>query len=344
MTSTTSETELYVVPQSILLRPTPSGALQVHPASESAATVPRELLSILLLFANPRAVDAAFAEASTDWELERGDFDRLVAAWIDSGLLSRADRHDGYRPSRLSMFQKALEDYRAYPQRPFPLRSQFDLQRPLLFYPGLNTRELHDVEAFRWIPAIEAAYSVIKEELLALLERQSFARVNRMYTSTGEWAAAYLWIFGEEVEDIVTQCPETASALRQVPGVTSFGTALFSALAPGTFLAPHCGYTNAKLRCQLPLVMAESCQLKVADIEIEPKEGKCLIFDDSFLHSAWNKGDTARYVLIFDFFHPDLSAEEIKYLSAISSEQRMGAPYLKQLATSNRASWARREP
>ena len=68
-----------------------------------------------------------------------------------------------YGLSRLSMFKETLEEYRAYPQSPFPLRSHFDLQRPLLFYPGLNTRELHDVEAFRWVPALEAAYPAIQE-------------------------------------------------------------------------------------------------------------------------------------------------------------------------------------
>jgi aspartyl/asparaginyl beta-hydroxylase (cupin superfamily) len=208
----------------------------------------------------------------------------------------------------LSLFKETFEENRAYPQRPFPLRSHFDVQRPLLFYPGLNTLELHDVEAFRWVPALEAAYPAIKEELLALLEK------------TREWAAAYLWVFGEEVEGAVAQCPETANALRQAPEVTSFGTILVSALAPRTFLAPHYGYTNAKLRCQLPLSKTEGCRVKVADIEIEPKEGKCLIFDDSFLHSAWNEGDTVLYMLAFDFFHPDLSAGEIEYLSAIFSE------------------------
>jgi hypothetical protein len=344
-TPATPETDLYVVPQDLLLRPTPSGALQVHPASESAAVVPRELLPLLLLFARPRTLDAAFAQAMVDWEMERDEFERLVRGWVGSGLLSRADRlGDGRVSSRLSIFQKALAEHRADPERSFPLRSPFALQRPLFFYPGLGTRELHDAGAFPWVAILEAAYAPIKEELLALLARPSFARVNRNYTSTGEWAAAYLWVFGEEVEGVVAQCPETARALRQVPGVTSFGTTLFSALAPGTFLAPHYGYTNAKLRCQLPLIVPEACRLKLGDVEIEQTEGKCLIFDDSFLHSAWNESDAVRYVLIFDFFHPDLTAEEIEYLKVLSTEQKLGAPYLKQLATSDRAAWARREP
>ena len=153
-----------------------------------------------------------------------------------------------------------------------------------------------------------------------MLERQSSTRVNPTQIKEGEWVAAYLWLFGEEVEGVVKQCPETASALRQTPGGTSFGTTLFSALEPGTFLTPRYGDTNAKLCCQMPLIKTEACRVKVADIEIEPKEGKCLIFDDSFLHSAWNEGDTALYMLAFDFFHPDLSADEIEYLSALSSE------------------------
>ena len=159
-------------------------------------------------------------------------------------------------------------------------------------------------------------YGIRIENLVLVEERE-------IDGSEGEWVAAYLRIFGEEVEGVVKQCPETASALRQTPGGTSFGTTFFSALEPGTFLAPHHGDTNAKLRCQMPLIKTEACRVKVADIEIEPKEGKCLIFDDSFLHSAWNEGDTVLYVLDFDFFHPDLSDDEIEYLSALSSE-----PYL----------------
>ena len=308
MISETPDTTLYVVPQTLRWRPTPSGALQVHPLTEAAPAVPRDLLPLLLLFASPRTVDGAFAQASIDWEMERGEFDRLVDMWIGSRLLSRAQSHDGHCLSRLSLFKETIEEYRADPRRPFPLRSHFNLQRPRLFYPGLNTRELHDLEAFRWVLALEAAYPAIKEELLALLGRN------------GEWAAAYLWVFGEEVESVVTQCPETARALRQAPGVTSFGTITFSALAPRTFLAPHYGDTNAKLRCQLPLIHTEAYRVKVADTEIKPKEGKCLIFDDSFLHSAWNEGNTVLYVLAFDFFHPDLSDAEVEYLSSLFSE------------------------
>lgn len=40
------------------------------------------------------------------------------------------------------------------------------------------------------------------------------------------------------------------------------------------------------------------------------KEGKLLIFDDSFEHEVWHNGTEVRLVLIVDVWHPDLTEEE----------------------------------
>ena len=49
---------------------------------------------------------------------------------------------------------------------------------------------------------------------------------------------------------------------------------------------------------------------KIAGNEKLWREGEVLIFDDSFLHSAHNKSDQTRVVLIFSIWQPDLSADE----------------------------------
>lgn len=41
------------------------------------------------------------------------------------------------------------------------------------------------------------------------------------------------------------------------------------------------------------------------------QEGKCVIFDDSFLHEAANLSDKPRVVLIVDVWHPDLTSVEV---------------------------------
>jgi aspartate beta-hydroxylase len=233
-----------------------------------------------------------------------------------------------------------MADYAAAPGRTFPLRSPFELQRPALYYPGLGTREIHDRRAFPWTAALEESFPLIQQEFAALVGGADFAKVHRSYTSTGEWAAAYLWAFGEVIEETRHLCPETTRLLQAIPGVAEFGTTLFSALAPHSYIAPHCGTTNAKLRCQLPLRVPRDCKLKVGDYELEQEEGVCLVFDDSFLHAAWNESDEPRFVLIFDFFHPDLTRAEVEYLALMAQEKKM-AKFYRDQAAGKKAAWVK---
>lgn len=41
------------------------------------------------------------------------------------------------------------------------------------------------------------------------------------------------------------------------------------------------------------------------------------VFDDSFDHEAWHDGETTRINLIVDFWHPDLSDAEVKFLNIL---------------------------
>jgi aspartyl/asparaginyl beta-hydroxylase (cupin superfamily) len=38
--------------------------------------------------------------------------------------------------------------------------------------------------------------------------------------------------------------------------------------------------------------------------------GEAFIFDDTIEHEAWNDSDQVRIVLIFDIWHPDMTADE----------------------------------
>jgi aspartate beta-hydroxylase len=330
----------YVVPADLRFRPTPAGSLQLDgDTAGSPAEVPGDLVSVLLAFARPQTAEAAFEDATSEWEVDREAFRQLIAAWLAQGLL-RPFETSPRAPTRLALFTKAMAEFSADSSRPFPLRSHFELQRPLIFYPGLETREIHDRYRFPWVAALEGAFPLIQEEFARLLQADSgFSRVHRGQTSTGEWAASYLWVFGQEVAETCRQCPETARVLRAIPGVAQFGTTLFSALAPHTYIAPHYGYTNAKLRCQLPLRVPGECRLKVGEHEIEQQEGRCIVFDDSFLHAAWNDSDEPRFVLVFDFFHPDLTSEEVEYLAALANEKQLARPYLRQAEAGERIGW-----
>lgn len=45
----------------------------------------------------------------------------------------------------------------------------------------------------------------------------------------------------------------------------------------------------------------EQCWLQVADQKGHWEEGKCLVFDDTFCHSAVNNTDESRVILLLDF-------------------------------------------
>jgi aspartyl/asparaginyl beta-hydroxylase (cupin superfamily) len=254
-----------------------------------------------------------------------------------------ANQHwsSSFPTARLTLFAEAVAAQAVSISQLFPLRSHFALQQPVMFFPGLDTREIHDARRFSWVDALEGSFPAIMAEFTALLASANFSSVNRDYTNQGEWAAAYLWAYGEKVDQICRCCPETTRLLSSIPGVSQFGVALFSALAPHSRIAPHHGVTNAMLRCQLPLRVPDGCKLKVGDHEVDQQAGRCIIFDDSFLHSAWNDSDEARFVLLFDFFHPDLTSKEIEYLLQLPARQAAARHHLGQ-AAGPKVAWATR--
>jgi hypothetical protein len=58
------------------------------------------------------------------------------------------------------------------------------------------------------------------------------------------------------------------------------------------------------LRLHLGLDVPAECAMRVGTETKSWQEGKCLVFDDSFEHEAWNRGDRTRTVLLCDFLNP----------------------------------------
>ncbi|MGH7558102.1 MAG: aspartyl/asparaginyl beta-hydroxylase domain-containing protein [Gemmatimonadota bacterium] len=106
------------------------------------------------------------------------------------------------------------------------------------------------------------------------------------------------------------RCPETATLVDGIEAAHAAGLVYFSRLTPGAHIAPHCGPTNARLRCHLGLEVPPGARLRVGADHRAWQEGRCLVFEDSFEHEVWNDADRPRLVLILDVWHPDLSDAE----------------------------------
>ena len=198
-------------------------------------------------------------------------------------------------------------------------------QRPtFLYFPDLPPAPYLDRSLFSWIEALEARTGAIRQELLQLLPSE--AGRERVFTteaveqqnlrglkSPPSWNGYYFYRHGERRDDNCTACPATASALGLLPlsHVRDHGPeVLFSVFTAGTHLLPHRGVTNTRLVGHLPLLVPPDCALNVGGEVHEWREGRAVVFDDTYEHEAWNRSDRTRVVLIFDLWNPHLTEAE----------------------------------
>lgn len=192
---------------------------------------------------------------------------------------------------------------------------------PTFLIPGVRPRRYFDPAPFRGVTEMERATSEIRAEFLALAADQAdFAsRLTGLHGSEGELGRAGQWSMvplirnGQVVEEFASRCPRTmrlASELEQ-PNLPMISPSLyFSALEPGSRIAPHIGLTNARVIAHFPLIVPENCRFRVGGETRVWSEGEAMVFDDMTTHEAWNDSDRLRVVLIADLWRPELSAAE----------------------------------
>jgi ornithine lipid ester-linked acyl 2-hydroxylase len=162
---------------------------------------------------------------------------------------------------------------------------------------------------WKWVALLESNWTVIRQELelLKLLQSKRFLHWPEKYLYTKDWKVFGLYGFGEKIPKNCELCPKTTELIETIPGLT---TATFSSLTPGTHILPHKGYTDTVLRCHLGLITPDGCGLRVGNQTREWQEGKCLLFDDTIEHEAWNRGQAERIILLVDFRKEEYLSKE----------------------------------
>jgi aspartyl/asparaginyl beta-hydroxylase (cupin superfamily) len=162
----------------------------------------------------------------------------------------------------------------------------------------------HDPAHFPFVPRLEAAHEAITAELQQLVEGDfvaspdSLTTVANGYDETG-WRWFTLFDAGCDFAANRARCPATARACAAIPGLVNAGFSWFEA---GTHLHPHRGELSSVLRCHLPLLVPSGDVAMRAGGETRQwQRGRCLVFDDTHEHEAWNHGASARVVLLVTF-------------------------------------------
>ena len=200
-------------------------------------------------------------------------------------------------------------------------------QRPkFLYFPDLPTTPFFERKLSPWYAKLEDNFDAIRTELHALLEAndalQPFLQFHpdqdiKEYLGGVEkpvWDAFFFYRHGQRFDENCARCPRTAALLDSLPTLARVRDhapeVCFSVLTPGTHILPHRGVTNTRVVTHFPLVVPDNCALNVGGEEHVWQEGRCVTFDDTFEHEAWNRSERTRVVMLIDTWNPHLTHAE----------------------------------
>ena len=254
----------------------------------------------------------------------REQYGNEMAAFLDTTLSPRLSSLDGPDARR---FRDSVDMMLGRGKR-------YESRAAIYQYPHLPAIEFFERADFPWLDGFEQAAAEIRDEFLQVLKSEEGFAPYIAYppdvphnqwvelNNSPRWSAFHLYKMGARMEANAARCPRTMALLAKAPQPDMPGrtpSAMFSLLKPRTRIPPHNGVTNARLVVHLPLIVPERCGFRVGNQTREWVPGKAWVFDDTIEHEAWNDSDKLRVVLIFDIWHPHLSAAERELVTALIS-------------------------
>ncbi|MGN6510200.1 MAG: aspartyl/asparaginyl beta-hydroxylase domain-containing protein [Chitinophaga sp.] len=156
-----------------------------------------------------------------------------------------------------------------------------------------------DTFPYSFLRDLESQFENIRNEYRSVASQRLYMQWPETFLYNEGWNVFGLRFAGKNIESAHAICPAISAFINRHDSLIE--TAGFSILEPGTIIKPHVGYTDRVLRCHLGIQIPEGdCRLRVAGIEKKWKEGEAFIFDDTFVHDAWNKTGEVRIVMLLD--------------------------------------------
>lgn len=179
-------------------------------------------------------------------------------------------------------------------------------------YSLIGNTAFFEADQFSWVSELEQNWQLIHQELEEVLKAKdqlpNFQDISpdQGYSTTQDnlWKTYFFYGYGIKVDKNCQRCPETTRIIENIPGMK---TAFFSILFPGKHIPEHRGPYKGVIRCLFGLKIPEpreKCRIRVGTETRTWETGKCMIFDDSFPHEAWNETEKIRVVLFLDIMRP----------------------------------------
>ncbi|APG02491.1 aspartyl beta-hydroxylase [Luteibacter rhizovicinus DSM 16549] len=176
-------------------------------------------------------------------------------------------------------------------------------------FSAVPARPILDRAGFPQLDLLQGNWQKIREEAMHLFdegfirsaEKHSDASFNSFFKQG--WKRFYLKWYGEPLASAEALCPETVKLLNSIPSVKA---AMFALLPPGSKLNPHRDPFAGSLRYHLGLITPNSDDCRIfVDGEMHAwRDGKDVVFDETYVHWAENRTDQTRVILFADVERP----------------------------------------
>ncbi len=157
---------------------------------------------------------------------------------------------------------------------------------------------------------LEDNFDVIRAEYDEIIKRyddfapfQEISPHQTYISNDDKWRLFFLRGAGIWFDKNCEQMPKTTEIIRRNKRIVS---AYISVLGPRKVLNPHAGPYSGVLRLHLALDIPhqQRCYIDVDNERVHWREGRCILFDDTYMHSAVNNTDKIRAVLFMDVLRP----------------------------------------
>lgn len=152
-------------------------------------------------------------------------------------------------------------------------------------------------------------WQLIRDEAQALADHGEI-KASEKYNDIGfnsffrkGWKRFYLKWYGTNLPSAQQACPKTLALLNQLPNIKA---AMFASLPPGGELVRHRDPYAGSLRYHLGLVTPNSdeCRIVVDGDSYFWRDGEDVLFDETYIHYAYNKTTHPRIILFCDVERP----------------------------------------
>jgi aspartyl/asparaginyl beta-hydroxylase len=208
---------------------------------------------------------------------------------------------------------------------PVPLPKDAHQRPTILYLDGFQDRAWHDPSRHPVTATLEAASATIRSEFFDRTRAPERWREYREgVAAERKWRACWFYRGGRRQSESAAQYPQTAALIDRLSGPdgplsSTLGDAFISRLEAQGRIPAHNGLCNISLVCHLALVVPQTCGFRVGSETRAWQEGKCLVFDDTFEHEAWNESDRDRYVLVLPLWQNGVTPIEREFMGLMTA-------------------------